>query len=72
MPKAEKDLDSLIQRTLDENNEERVREVRIWVNTVFILTSLTTEIARSVKGPKLQGLRAEDSKPYLVLTNLVT
>ena len=33
-----------------------------------------TEIARSVKGPKLQGLHAEDAmaKPYLVLKNLVT
>ena len=36
--------------------------------------SLKTEIARSVKGPKLQGLHAEDAmaKPYLVLKNLVT
>ena len=31
------------------------RDVRIWVNTVFILISLKTEIARSVNGPKLQG-----------------
>ena len=31
------------------------RDVRIWVSTVFILISLKTEIARSVKGPKLQG-----------------
>ena len=46
----------------------------IWVSTVFILISLRTEIARSVKGPKLQGPHAEDAmaKPYLVLTNLVT
>ena len=29
--------------------------MRIWVNTVFILTSPKTEIARSVRGPKLQG-----------------
>ena len=45
------------------------RDVRIWVSTVFILISLETEIARSVKGPKLQGLHAEDAmaKPYLVL-----
>ena len=44
------------------------------VNTVFILISLKTEIARSVKGPKLQGPHAEDAmaKPYLVLKNLVT
>ena len=33
----------------------------MWVNTVFILTSLKTGIARSVKGPKLQGLHAEDA-----------
>ena len=35
---------------------------------------LKTEIARSVKGPKLQGPHAEDAmaKPYLVLQNLVT
>ena len=33
-----------------------------------------TELARSVRGPKLQGPRAEDAmaKPYLVLKNLVT
>ena len=38
------------------------------MNTV---SSLKTEIARSVKGPKLQGPHAEDAmaKPYLVLTN---
>ena len=53
------------------------REVRIWVNTVFILTSLKTEIARSVRGPKLQGHRAEDAlaEPYLVQKkwgNLIT
>ena len=30
----------------------RLREVRILVNTVFILTSLQIEIARSVRGPK--------------------
>ena len=36
------------------------REVRIWVSTVFILTFLKTEIARSARGPKSQGPRAED------------
>ena len=43
-------------------------------SAVFILTSLKTEIARSVKGPKLQGPRAEDAmaEPYLVLKILVT
>ena len=35
--------------------------MRIWVNTVFILTSRKTEIARSARGPKLQGPRAEDA-----------
>ena len=50
------------------------REVRIWVSTVFILMSPKTEIARSVKGPKLQGPHAEDAmaKPYLELKFLVT
>ena len=40
---------------------------------VFLIP-LNTEIARSVKGPKLQGLRAEDAmaNPYLELKNLVT
>ena len=35
---------------------------------------LKTEIARSVRGLKLQGPRAEDAvaEPYLVLKNLVT
>ena len=47
--------------------------MRIWVNTVFILISLKTEIARSVTGPKSQGPHAEDAmaKPYLVLKILV-
>ena len=46
----------------------------ICVNTVFILTSLKTEIARSVRGPKLQGPRVEDAmaEPYLVQKILVT
>ena len=45
--------------------------MRIWVSIMFILISLKTEIARSVSGPKLQGLRAEDAraKPYLELVN---
>ena len=37
------------------------RDVRIWVNTVFILISLKTEIARSVHGPKLQMPHARDA-----------
>ena len=38
---------------------------------MFILISLKTEIARSVRGPKLQELRAEDAlaEPYLVQNN---
>ena len=52
----------------------RLREVRIWVNTVFILTSLKTEITRSVTGPDLQEHRAEDAlaEPYFVQKILVT
>ena len=44
------------------------RDVRIWVSTVFILTSQKTEIARFVRGSKLQEARAEDAmaEPYLV------
>ena len=44
------------------------------VNTVLKFISLKTEIARSVKGPKLQGHHAEDAmaKPYLELQILVT
>ena len=41
----------------------RLREVWIWVN----ITSLKTEIARSVKGPKLQGPRSEDAENFGVL-----
>ena len=50
------------------------RNVRIWVNTMFILISLKTEIARSVNGPKLHVRHAENAmaKSYFVLTNLVT
>ena len=49
------------------------RDVRIWVSTVLKLTSLKTEIARSVRGPTLQGPRAEDAMevPYLVQKILV-
>ena len=48
--------------------------MRIWVNTMFILISLRTDIARSVKGPKLQGPHAEDAmaKQYLEQKSLVT
>ena len=46
----------------------------VQVSIVSILTSRKTEIARSVRGSKLQGLHAEDAmaKPYLVLKILVT
>ena len=50
------------------------RREDLGVSTVFILISLKTEIARSVKGPKLQGPHAEDAmaEPYIVLKMLVT
>ena len=50
------------------------RDVRICVSTMFILIHLKTEIARSARGLKLQGLHAEDAmaEPYLELTILVT
>ena len=50
------------------------RDVRICVNTVFTLTSLKTEIARSARGPKSQGPHAEDAivEPYFVQKILVT
>ena len=56
------------------NRLQSLREVRIWVNTMFKLISLKTEIVRSVRGPKLQEPRAEDSLagPYLVQKILVT
>ena len=58
---------------MDHLQSLRLREVWIWVNTVFILTSLKTEIARSARGPKSQGLRAEDAmaEPYFVQKILV-
>ena len=42
-------------------------------HSVYILTSLKTEIARSVIGPTLQGPRAEDAlaEPYFVHKLLV-
>ena len=48
---------------------ERLREVRIWVNTMLIFTSLNNEIARSARGPTLQVPHAEDAmaKPYFEL-----
>ena len=53
--------------------EPHPRDVRIWVSTVFILISQKTEIARSVRGPKLQGPRAEDvvAESYFVQKILV-
>ena len=44
------------------------------INTVLILISLKTEIARSARRRKSQGLRAEDAmaEPYLVQKILVT
>ena len=43
------------------------------VSTVFILISLKTETARSLKGPKLQGPHADAmAEPYFVLKILVT
>ena len=43
------------------------------INTVFLLTSRRTEIARSARGPKSQGPFAEDvlSEPYFVQKILV-
>ena len=51
--------------------------MRIWVNTVFFLTSLNTEIASSARGPKSQGPRADDvlAESYFVqniLGDLIT
>ena len=48
--------------------------MRIWVNTVLKLNSRKTEIARSARGPKSQGHRAEDAlaESYLVQKFLVT
>ena len=39
---------------------EPTRSVGFGVNTVFILTSRKTGIARSARGPKSHGPRAED------------
>ena len=56
------------RENLVDDRVPQLRDVRIWVNTVFILTSLKTEIARSARGPKLQGPVAEDAlaEPYFV------
>ena len=53
--------------------ESRAKVEPVRVNTVFILTSLKTEIARSAKGPKLQEPRAQDAlaEPYFVQKILV-
>ena len=53
---------------------ESRREVRIWVNAVFILTSRKTEIARSAIRQRSRGLCAEDvlAESYFVLKILVT
>ena len=36
--------------------------MRIWINTVFILTSRKTEIARSARGPKSQPCRRRNGR----------
>ena len=53
---------------MDHLKSLRLREMWIWVSTVFILTSLKSEIVRFTRGPKLQGPREEDAsaEPYLV------
>ena len=58
---------------MDHLQSLRLREVRIGVSTVFILTSRKTAIARSARGPKSQGPRAQDTlaEPYLVQKFLV-
>ena len=55
-----------------EPSSEPLRSVDLGKYSVFLI-SLRTEIARSVRGPKLQGPRAEDAmaEPYLVLKILV-
>ena len=56
------------------NLDPHPREVRIWVSTVLLLIFLETEIARSVRGPKLQRPSAERAmvELYLVQKVLVT
>ena len=51
------------------SSEPTTKRREVLVNIMFILISLKTEIARSVKGPKLQGPHAEDAmaKPFLEL-----
>ena len=53
---------------------EPLRRVDLGKNTVFIFITRKTEIAISARGPKSQGLRAEDvlAEPYLVRKFLVT
>ena len=49
------------------------RSVDLGKHSVFLLASLKTEIARSVRGPKSQGPRADDAlaEPYLMQKILV-
>ena len=42
----------LLMKPLESRSQ---RDVRIWVNTMFILISLKTEIARSASGPKIRA-----------------
>ena len=37
---------------------QQQRDVRIWVSIMFILIPIKTEIARSVNGPRVQGVHA--------------
>ena len=64
----------LVDDEVPERGDSHSRNVRIWVSTVLKLISLKTEIARSVRGPKLQGPRAEDAmaEPYFVQKIIVT
>ena len=66
--------DSHASSSHEESLDPHPRHVTIWVSTVFILISLKTEIARSVRRPKLRWPRAEDAmaEPYFELKIFVT
>ena len=59
---------------MDHLQSLHLREVRIGVNIVLKFNSRKTDIARSARGPKSEGPRAEDALagPYLELQIWVT
>ena len=73
-PLPESCITILQEQARQEDPFQSRRDESYWANTVFFVTSRKTEMARSVRGLKLQGALAEDAllESYLAQKILVT